>query len=72
MKFLGLKCLIITLLGIKCCECSSFEHIWVECPNYKKSKGKAMNATASDETNTNDSDESLSENGNYMAFATPV
>jgi len=31
-----------------------------------------MNATASDETNTNDSDESLSENGNYMAFATPI
>jgi hypothetical protein len=28
--------------GIQCHECSSFGCIRVECPNYKKLKGKAM------------------------------
>lgn len=39
-----------------------------ECPNYNKSKGKAMNMTLSDELDSNDSDKPTDKNGNFMAF----
>jgi hypothetical protein len=35
--------------GPKCFECSGFGHIRIECANLKKQKGKAFNATLSDE-----------------------
>jgi hypothetical protein len=35
--------------GPQCFECSGFEHIKTECVNLKKLKGKAFNATLSDE-----------------------
>lgn len=31
--------------GIKCQGCLGFGHITADCPNYKRSKGKAMNVT---------------------------
>jgi hypothetical protein len=36
--------------GPQCFECSSFGHIKTECTNLKKLKGKAFNATLSDES----------------------
>jgi len=38
------------LRGPQCFECSSFGHIKTECANLKKLKGKAFNATLSDES----------------------
>jgi hypothetical protein len=36
--------------GPKCYECSGFGHIRADCENLKQSKGKANNATLSDES----------------------
>jgi len=36
--------------GPQCFECSGFGHIKIECANMKKIKGKAFNATLSDES----------------------
>jgi hypothetical protein len=37
--------------GIQCLECSGYGHIRTKCPNLKHSKGQAMNASLSDESN---------------------
>jgi hypothetical protein len=36
--------------GLRCFECSGFGHIRVDCGNLKQGKGKAYNATLSDES----------------------
>jgi hypothetical protein len=36
--------------GLRCFECSSFRHIRADCGNLKQGKGKAYNATLSDES----------------------
>jgi hypothetical protein len=35
--------------GLRCFECSGFGHIQADCGNLKQGKGKAYNATLSDE-----------------------
>jgi hypothetical protein len=51
--------------GIQCHECSELDHAQAEWPNYRKSKGKAMNVTLGDESESYDSDE---KKWNFMAF----
>lgn len=46
--------------------------IEAKCPNYNKSKGKAMNMTLSDELDSDDSDKLADKNGNFMAFTALV
>lgn len=36
--------------GPRCFECSGFGHSWANCGNLKQGKGKAYNATLSDES----------------------
>lgn len=36
--------------SIQCYESSGFGHVWADCPNFKNSKGKAMNATLSNDS----------------------
>jgi hypothetical protein len=36
--------------GPRCFECSGFGHIKVDCRNLKQAKGKALNATLSDDS----------------------
>jgi hypothetical protein len=38
------------LRGLRCFECSGFGHIRANCENLKQGKGKAYNATLSDES----------------------
>jgi hypothetical protein len=52
--------------GPRCFECSSFGHIWADCGNLKKGKGKAYNVTLSDE-----SEEEAPESEKFMAFVAP-
>jgi hypothetical protein len=53
--------------GPKCYECSSFGHIWADCGNLKKGKGKAYNVTLSDE-----SKEEALEFEKFLAFVAPL
>jgi hypothetical protein len=41
--------------GPICFECSGFGHIWADCGNLKQGKGKAYNATLSDESEEEES-----------------
>lgn len=52
--------------GPRCFECSGFGHIRADCENLKKGKGKAYNATLSDE-----SDEEAIESKKFLAFVAP-
>lgn len=61
--------------NIQYCECHGFGYIHIECPNYKRTKGKVMNASLSNtESKSNDSAKSSSskENVNFMYFASSV
>jgi hypothetical protein len=49
----------------QCFECSGFEHIRTECANLKKKKGKAFNATLSDES---EKEEETLEEEKFLAF----
>jgi len=51
--------------GPQCFECSSFRHIKTECANLKKLKGKAFNATLSDEF---EKEEETPEEEKFLAF----
>jgi hypothetical protein len=53
--------------GPKCYECSGFGHIKFECANLKKIKGKAFNATLSDEFEK----EETPEEEKFQAFVAP-
>lgn len=53
-------------------ECSGFGHIQVECLNYNKSKGKAMNVTLNDESNFENLDGSPYEGGKYLAYTASI
>ena len=52
--------------GLKCFKCNVNGHIHKKCPNYIKSKGKAMNATLSNSKSSSSEDNSDSE-GNFIA-----
>jgi len=52
--------------GPRCFECSSFGHIWADCGNLRKGKGKAYNVTLSDE-----SEEEAPESEKLLAFDAP-
>jgi len=52
--------------GPRCFECSGFGHIRADCGNLKKGKGKAYNATLSDE-----SKEEAPESKKFLAFVAP-
>jgi len=52
----------------KCYECLGFGHIKTECANLKKIKGKAFNATLSDES---EKEEETPEEEKFLAFVAP-
>jgi hypothetical protein len=52
--------------GPRCFECSGFGHIWADCGNLRKGKGKAYNVTLSDEL-----EEEPPESEIFLAFVTP-
>jgi hypothetical protein len=54
--------------GPQCFECSGFGHIRTECANLKKLKGKAFNATLSDES---EKEEETLEEEKFLAFVAP-
>jgi hypothetical protein len=54
--------------GPQCFECSGFGHIGTECANLKKLKGKAFNATLSDES---EKEEETPEEEKFLAFVAP-
>jgi ribosomal protein L12E/L44/L45/RPP1/RPP2 len=53
--------------GPRCFECLSFGHIRVDCGNLKQSKGKAYNATLSDESE----EEETPAQDQFLAFVAP-
>jgi hypothetical protein len=53
--------------GPRCFECSGFGPIRVDCGNLKQGKGKAYNATLSDESD----EEKAPEQENFLAFVAP-
>jgi hypothetical protein len=53
--------------GPRCFECSGFGHIRADFGNLKKGKGKAYNATLSDE-----SEEEAPESKKFLAFVAPL
>jgi hypothetical protein len=56
------------LRGPQCFECSGFGHIKTECANLKKLKGKAFNATLSDEF---EKEKETPEEEKFLAFVAP-
>jgi hypothetical protein len=46
----------------RCLECSGYGHICADCGNLKQSKGKAFNATLSDDSDCDKIDETLGKN----------
>jgi hypothetical protein len=54
--------------GPQCFECSGFGHIKNECANLKKLKGKAFNATLSNES---EKEEETPEEEKFLAFVAP-
>jgi RNA-binding protein YhbY len=54
--------------GLQCFKCSGFGHIKTECANLKKLKGKAFNATLSDEP---EKEEETPEEEKFLAFVAP-
>lgn len=60
---------------VQCHECHGFGHVRLECANYRKAKGKANDASLSDNgSETSDSSESHppKKNFNYMAFTSSI
>jgi len=53
--------------GPRCYECSGFGHIQADCGNLKQGKGKAYNATLSDESE----EEEAHEQEKFLAFVAP-
>jgi hypothetical protein len=53
--------------GPRCYECSGFGHIQVDCGNLKQGKGKAYNATPSDESE----EEEAPKQEKFLAFVAP-
>jgi hypothetical protein len=53
--------------GRRCYECSGLGHIQVDCGNLKQGKGKAHNATLSDESE----EEEAHEQEKFIAFVAP-
>ncbi|KAG2720351.1 hypothetical protein I3760_02G031800 [Carya illinoinensis] len=57
---------------IKYHECSDYGHIRIECPNFKKSKVKALNVTFSDSSESEISSSSSDYDNTFVAFSTIV
>jgi hypothetical protein len=55
--------------GPRCFECSSFGHMWADCENLKQAKGKAYNATLSDESE--EEEETPGKDQKFLAFMAP-
>jgi hypothetical protein len=55
--------------GPRCFECSSFEHMRADCGNLKQAKGKAYNATLSDESEKEE--ETPGKDQKFLAFVAP-
>jgi hypothetical protein len=53
--------------GPRCLECSGFGHIRADCRNLKQGKGKAYNATLSDESK----EETPAQDQKFLAFVAP-
>jgi hypothetical protein len=53
--------------GLRCYECLGFGHIRADCGNLKQGKGKAYNATLSDESE----EEEAPELEKFLAFVAP-
>jgi hypothetical protein len=56
--------------GPRCFECSGFGHIRADCGNLKQGKGKAYNATLSDESKEEE-EETLAQDQKFLAFVAP-
>jgi len=52
----------------RCYECSRYGHIHADCGNLKQSKGKALNGTLSDDSDSHIIDETSGKDSNYLAF----
>ncbi|KAG2708636.1 hypothetical protein I3760_05G201700 [Carya illinoinensis] len=57
---------------VQCHECSGYDHIRIECPNFKKNKGKALNVTLSDISDSESSNSYSDDEKSFMAFSTIV
>jgi hypothetical protein len=53
--------------GPRCFECSGFGHIWADCGNFKQGKGKAYNATLSNESE----EEETPAQDQFLTFVAP-
>jgi hypothetical protein len=53
--------------GLRCFECSGFGNIRADCGNLKQAKGKAYNATLSDESEEEE-EETPGKDQNFLAF----
>jgi hypothetical protein len=54
--------------GARCFECSGFGRLWIDCGNLKQGKGKAYNATLSDES---EEKETPAQDQKFLAFVAP-
>ncbi|KAG2675601.1 hypothetical protein I3760_12G012400 [Carya illinoinensis] len=59
-------------IDLTCHECSGYGHIRIECPNFKKSKGKALNVTLSDSSESETLSSSSDYDNTFVAFSTIV
>lgn len=55
--------------GVQCFECPGFGHIRTNCPNFLNTKCKALNASMSNESESDDSKDSKEKNMSFMVFA---
>jgi ParB-like chromosome segregation protein Spo0J len=56
--------------GRRCFECLVFGHMWADCGNFKQAKGKAYNATLSDESEEEE-EETPSKDKKFLAYLAP-
>ncbi|KAI5568935.1 hypothetical protein BDE02_12G046400 [Populus trichocarpa] len=54
---------------VKCFECSGYDHLRSECLNFKRNKGKALNVTLSDESDSKNSNSSSDNKFAFVAFS---
>jgi hypothetical protein len=54
---------------VKCFECLGYGHLRNECPNFKRNKGKALNVTLSDESNSENSNSSSDNEFVFVALS---
>ena len=57
---------------VKCFECSGYDHLRSECLNFKRYKGKALNVTLNDESDSKNSNSSSDNKFAFVAFSDTV